>query len=428
MKLTVAKVKAAKPHPNQSGHRRHAKYGDGRGLWLMVDPNGNKSWAFLFTINKRSRHMGLGPLQWTAKKDEEPTHGDPLTLEQARDRAAELRRLVKRGIDPLAQLQVERAANQGRVPPSERPVPTFEEVAEMVRERRVKSLTNEKVKAGWLSSLTTYIYPHVKGLPIDQVTLADLEKGLEPLSHEHPDTARKLRFKVLNILDHAASRDWIEEATLAKISRELKKLKIQREKERHPHLDYKELPAFVTELRNRPGFSARALEFLILTAARSQEVRGATWDEIDLKAGVWSIPKERMKAREPHSVPLSKQALAILKALHKEEGSNLVFPSATKPGTAMSDMTLLQTLRRMGRKDISVHGFRATFRTWVAEETNYPGEVAEAALAHKIPNEVERAYKRTEFFDKRRKLMQAFATFADGPATGDKVVPIKAAK
>jgi integrase len=413
MKLTQAKVKAAKPHPKQDAHRRHAKYGDGRGLWLMVDPNGNKSWAFLYTINKRSRHMGLGPIE-------------ELDLDAARDRALELRRLVRRGIDPLAQREAERAANLGRVPLAERPVPTFDEVADMVRDVRVKRQTNEKVKAGWLSSISTYVYPHVKGVPIDQVTYGDLEKALEPLSHDHPDTARKLRFKLLNILDHAASHDWIDEAQLAKISRNLKKLEIKRTKQRHPSLDYKELPAFVADLRERPGFSARALEFLILTAARSQEVRGATWSEIELDKGVWSIPAERMKAREPHTVPLSKQALAVLKSLHKEEGSDLVFPSATKAGQQMSDMTLLQALRRMKRDEVSVHGFRATFRTWVAEETNYPSEVAEAALAHKIPNEVERAYKRTTFFDKRRELMQSFADFTDGPATGDKVVPIKA--
>jgi integrase len=369
--------------------------------------------------------MGLGPLANDDAVDE-PQHGDPLTLDQARDRAIELRRLVKRGIDPLAQKQAERAANQGRVPLAERPVPSFDEVAEMVRDIRVKELTNEKHKKGWLSSLTTYVYPEVKGVPVDQVTSSDFLKALEGLRVEHPDTARKLRFKILNVLDHAASHDWIDEARLAKISRDVKKLKIQREKERHPHLDYKELPAFLTTLRKRPGFSARALEFLILTAARSNEVRGATWSEIDLDAGVWSIPKERMKAREPHSVPLSTQAIRILKSLHREEDSDLVFPSATRAGQIMSDMTLLQVLRRMDRNDISVHGFRATFRTWVAEETNYPSEVAEAALAHKIPNEVERAYKRTTFFDKRRELMQSFADFTDGPATGDKVVPIKA--
>ena len=157
----------------------------------------------------------------------------------------------------------------------------------------------------------------------------------------------------------------------------MKKLKIQREKERHPHLAYKELPGFLTSLRQRPGFSARALEFLILTAARSQEVRGAKWTEFNLDAGRWSIPAERMKAREPHTVPLSEQAIRVLKSLHREEDSDLVFPSATRAGQVMSDMTLLQVLRRMDRKDISVHGFRATFRTWVAEQTNFPSEVAD---------------------------------------------------
>ena len=147
MKLTQAKIRVAKPHPNQSGKRRHAAYGDGRGLWLMVDPNGNKSWAFRFTINKRSRHMGLGPLQWTSEKDDIPERGDPLTLDQARDKAGELRRLVRRGIDPLAQLQTERAANQGRLPASEHRIPTFDEVAEMVRDIRVKEEVKPKAKA-----------------------------------------------------------------------------------------------------------------------------------------------------------------------------------------------------------------------------------------------------------------------------------------
>ena len=147
MKLTQAKIRVAKPHPNQSGKRRHAAYGDGRGLWLMVDPNGNKSWAFRFTINKRSRHMGLGPLQWTSEKDDIPERGDPLTLDQARDKAGELRRLVRRGIDPLAQLQTERAANQGRLPASEHRIPTFDEVAEMVRDIWVKEEVKPKAKA-----------------------------------------------------------------------------------------------------------------------------------------------------------------------------------------------------------------------------------------------------------------------------------------
>ena len=417
MKLTQAKVKAAKPHPKQDGHRRHAKYGDGRGLWLMVDPNGNKSWAFLYTINKRSRHMGLGSLL-------------DLDLDAARDKALELRRLVKRGIDPLAQLQAERASNQGRLPASEHPVPTFDAVAEKVIEARAKRWRNDKSEAQWKATLETYAYPVLKGVPVNQITTADVRKVLEPIWDEKPDTAKKLRQRIMVVLEDAVADDLMQPEQIVKITAGLKKALQphgKRKKNGHAALPHEELPGFMTKLRTRPGFAARALEFTILTAARSGETRGAVWSEIDLDNGVWTVPADRMKAAEEHKVPLSAPALALLRGLHKEEDSELVFPSPTKAGEAMSDMTLLQVLRRMD-VEATVHGFRATFRSWVAERTNFPGEVAEAALAHQIPNEVERAYKRTTFFEKRRELMKAWASYCDGPATGDKVVPIKAAQ
>ena len=192
-------------------------------------------------------------------------------------------------------------------------------------------------------------------------------------------------------------------------------------------MPHDELPMFLTRLRASGGVWGRlALEFTILTAARSQEVRLARWDEFDTENGLWTVPAAHMKMKREHLVPLSPQALAVLKSAMavRLDGTDLVFPGTNGP---MSDMTLLAVLRRM-KEPFTAHGFRSSFRTWVAEETSYPSEVAEAALAHKIPNEVERAYKRTTFFDKRRDLMQSWGAFCERPATGDKVVPIKAKK
>ena len=407
MKLTKTKITAA----NKKG-----RYGDGRGLWLVVGPNGRKSWAFLFSINKRHRHMGLGSV-------------DYMNLDEARDRALELRRLVKRGIDPLAQLQAERAANQDTFHPSAVCVPTFDEVAEQVRDLRVRELTNEKHKKGWLSSLSTYVYPHARGVPVDQLKSADFLAALENLRLEKPDTARKLRFKILNVLDHAARHDWIDEAKLAKIRRDLNSLKIKRSKNHNNYvaLPYADLPPLIGKVRDSTVISARALHFLILTGARSEEARRARWREIDMDTRTWTIPKERMKTRErDHVVPLSEQALVLLRSLYREENSDLLFPSPTKAGQPVSDMMLLKIARsKSGRSDIHVHGLRASLRTWVAEQTNYPSEVAEAALAHVVPSEVERAYKRTTFFDKRRELMAAWADYCYGQS-GDKVVALRA--
>lgn len=229
MRLTKTKIAAAKTK---------GRYGDGRGLWLVVGPNGRKTWAFLYSLNKRHRHMGLGSI-------------DFMDLDQARDKALELRRLVKRGIDPLAQLEAERAANGGRAPLSERPVPTFEEVAQLLRDIRIKELTNEKHKRGWLSSLSTYVYPHVRDIPVGAVKSADFLAALEGLRLDKPDTARKLRFKILNVLDHAARHDWIDEAKLAKIRRDLNSIKIKRSKNKN---NYVALP-YVIEAATMPETS-----------------------------------------------------------------------------------------------------------------------------------------------------------------------------
>jgi integrase len=429
MKLTQARIKAAKPHPKQDGSRRHAKYGDGRGLWLMVDPNGNKSWSYIFTINKRTRQMGLGPVT-LVEVEEKPERGDPLTVDQARDMLVEFRRLVKRGIDPLAQLQAERAANQGRLPHAERRVPTFGEVAEKVIALRTAKMTNKKAKEQWGSTLATYVYPKLKGVPVDQVTPSDVLGVLEAIWHDIPETAKRVRQRIRNVLDYAGDNDWLPEEALAKIVRAISKLQSPKpeESEGHAAMDADEVPGFMRRLQDKAGMGAKALQFLILTAARSGQVREATWDEIDLEKGLWITPKARMKKRHSdHRVPLSAPALALLRSLPgREATSNLLFPSA-KAGKSLSDNTLRKAMQDLGVTDAVPHGFRASFSTWAANRTSYDSQLIEAALHHVDENKVRAAYQRTDFLEKRVPMMEAWGAFVSGSGTGDNVVPMRSA-
>jgi integrase len=412
MKLTLAKIRAAKPAPQTTDHRRHARYGDGRGLWLMVDPNGRKTWAFLYTINKKRRHMGLGSI-------------DFLTLDAARDEALRLRGLVRRGIDPIAQQEAERAANLGVRAPAATTVrvPTFDEVVEKVLPQRTAKMTNEKAKAQWRSTLETYAYPTLKGVPVNQITPADVATVLEALwSPTDPDerakidTGMKLKQRIRIILDYAARHDWIEEASLAKLSRTMADFKksSDEDKEGHKSMPVAQAPAFMARLREKTAISAKALQFLILTGARSGQVRGANWAEIDLERGLWTAPRDRMKKRHSdHRIPLAPDAVALLKTLHREEGSDLVFPSPTKAKTAMSDNTLNKIMSDMGEATVP-HGFRATFSTWAAER-GYDSQLIEAALHHKDTNRVRAAYQRTDFLDRRVPLQNEWAAFLAGP-------------
>lgn len=403
MKLTIAKVRAARPAPQTTAHRRHARYGDGRGLWLMVDPNGKKTWAFLYTINKRRRHKGLGSIL-------------DMTLDQARDEAQRLRQLVKRGIDPLAQEAAERASNSGVAPGSARIIPTFESVAEKVIEQRRAKMTNQKAKDQWPATLKTYVYPKIGGIPVDQVTPSDIATILEAIWETKNETASRVRQRIKSVLDYAARHEWIAETDLAKISRTMGDFKKHAPDtvEHHKAIPASEAPGFVERLRKKTTISSKALHFLILTAARSGQVRGATWSEIDLEAGLWTAPKERMKKRHSdHTVPLSKEAIAILQSLHREAGSNLIFPSPTKAKAQISDNTLNKIMSDMG-EDAVPHGFRATFATWAAGR-GYDSLWIEAALHHKDENKVRKAYQRTDYLDHRKALMDEWAAFLSGP-------------
>lgn len=395
----------------------------------MVDPNGNKSWAYIFTINKRTRHMGLGPVAMVEVYPE-PQRGDPLTLDQARDKAVEFRRLVKRGIDPLAQAEAERASNQGRLPQGERRVPTFDEIAETVIEQRTATMTNRKAKDQWSSTLTTYAYPTLKGVPVDQITASDVRAVLEPIWNSKNETASRLRQRIGNVLDYAAEHEWITEDALAKMRRSMAKLKKPKDEDREGHaaMSVDEVPGFMSRLKEKPGMGAKALQFLILTATRSGQVRGVTWDEIDLENAVWTTPKGRMKKRHSdHRVPLSAPAVALLRSLHKEEGSDLVFPSPTKAGSQVSDNTLRKIMQDMGIKDAVPHGFRASFSTWAANRTSYDTQLVEAALHHVDENKVRAAYQRTDFLEKRVPMMRSWGDWVTGSRTGGNAVPMRSA-
>lgn len=403
MKLTHAKIRAAKPAPQTTGHRRHARYGDGRGLWLLVDPHGRKSWAFLYTINKRRRQMGLGSI-------------DLLDLDSARDEALRLRKLVKRGIDPLAQMEAERAANTGVPPAGAKLIPTFEEVAEKVIAQRKAKMTNRKAQDQWPATLATYVYPTIGGVPVHRITPSDVSTVLEAIWDTKNETASRVRQRIKTVLDYAARHDWIEEAALAKLSRTMGDFKKRApdEIEGHKAMSVDQAPGFMARLREKEAISAKALQLLILTGARSGQVRGATWDEIDLDAALWTVPKERMKKRHgDHRVPLSPDAMTLLKSLHRAEEVNLLFPSPTKAGSQISDNTLNKIMSDMGEEAVP-HGFRSTLSTW-AQKRGFNSQWIEAALHHKDENRVRRAYTRTDFLDERKPMMDEWAAFLAGP-------------
>lgn len=420
MKLTNAKVAAAKSLPG-----KRAKIGDGRGLWLVIGENGRKTWAYMYSIRGAHRYMGLGSI-------------DFMSLDQARDTALQLRGQVKRGIDPWAVLQAEKAANAASPPVSAEPltprIPTFEDVAERCIKHRAsgKGWSNPKNEPQWRGSLTAYVYPIFGAKPVNEVTTADILDALKPIWTEKPETAKRVRSRIGAVLAYAAAHDWRSDDDLTRARGKLdavlgtRKAKGE-DDEGHASLPYAEIAAFMPKLQAQPGFGARALEFAILTAARTGEVIAATWDEINLDTAVWSIPKGRMKARQFHDVPLSTAAVDLLRSLPRGVEDVHVFPSPTREKQPLSNMALLATLKRMKRTDITAHGFRATFRTWAADQTSYPHEIVEAALAH-TEQAVVRSYQRGTYLDRRRPMMEEWATFCGGVVPADNVVPIKGAK
>jgi hypothetical protein len=387
-------------------------YNDGAGLCLRVSSPTARSWVLRYMLDGKAREMGLG------------SYPD-ISLAEARVAASEARKLKAQGKDPIAVRGAQQA--QERVEAA-RSV-TFRHCAKTYISARAAGWKNAKTNAQWEAALEAYAMPVIGDLPVQAVDVALVHKVLEPIWSSKTETASRVRGRIEAILDWAKVRGYRHGDNPARWKGHLDNLFPTRSKvqkvEHHAALPYGEMGAFMATLRGQEGSGALALQFTILTAARTGEAIGARWDEIDLAKGVWIIPAKRMKAGREHRVPLSKAALAILRTRQKSgDESVFVFPGG-KLGKAISNMAMLQTLRRMGRDDLTVHGFRSTFRDWAEESTAFPGTVSEAALAHVVGDKVEAAYRRGDLFDKRRNLMDAWAQYCNSPATGAKVVPIR---
>jgi integrase len=311
-----------------------------------------------------------------------------------------MRRSIAQGIDPVAERRKERLV-----------VPTFREAAKQVHEEHEKAWKNGKHQKQWIATLETYAFPKLGDRPVDEIEGPLIRDVLAPIWLSKPETARRVHQRIGSVLDWAYAKGLrATEAPLRSLSRGLPR---QPKKDGHfAAMSYADIPAFLEKLGERETVGRLAMEALILTASRSGEIRGATWSELDLEAGLWTIPAARMNTGRIHVVPLSPQAIAVFERARKYKvgASDLVFPGQ-KVKKPLSDMTLLKILRDMGL-GVTVHGFRSTFRDWVAEQTDYAGEVAEAALAHTVANKVEAAYRRTNFLDKRRQLMRDWANFS----------------
>lgn len=382
MPLTALKVRNARPG-------RHA---DTHGLYLIVRDTGSRSWMLRLQHRGQRRDFGLGPVR-------------DVSLADARILASDYRKIVRRGLDPVKELGL-----RGTTAPS------FEKVARSCYEAMKGGWKNQR-HASWLSSLENHVFPSIGKMPIDAIDSTVVLDVLEPVWLAIPDTARRILQRIGTVLDYAHIKGFVpEEVSLRSVTRGLPR---QTRKVTHREaLAYADVPAFMAKLLALTNSTGRdALKLTVLTAVRSNETRFATWGEFDLNGGVWSIPAARMKMKEPHVIPLAPPAVDLMrrvaaerKALDGTLAPNALVFSHTK-GKAISDMTMLKVLRDMKLAGVTVHGFRSSFTDWAAERTEFPKEIADKALAHTVPNAVEAAYRRTDFFDKRRTLMDRWGMF-----------------
>lgn len=395
---------------NRAG--RPGLYGDGAGLWLQVGPTGGKSWLFRFMLRGRAREMGLGPLH-------------TVSLAQARERARNARALLLDGTDPIEARKQSKA--QVRLEEARRI--SFQDAATEYLKAHRTGWKNAKHAEQWENSLQAYAFPVFGSFSVAAIDTTLVLKCLEPIWRDRTETASRVRGRIESVLDWSAVRGYRHGENPARWRGHLDKLLPARAKvqkvEHHAALPYRDLPAFMAELRSQVGTSARALEFTILTGCRTGEVLNAQWREFDMDRGLWTIPADRMKAGREHRVPLSARAVEILREVEGRD-STYVFESA-RQDKPLSGMAMLMVLRRMDRADLTVHGFRSTLRDWAAEATSYPNEVAEMALAHTISNKVEAAYRRGDLFEKRVRFMADWAVYCAAPPVPDspKVIPIR---
>jgi integrase len=386
MRLTAKRV----DHLHKPG--RHP---DGDGLYLQVTQSGVKSWVLRYERAGRERMLGLGTLR-------------DFSLKEARERARRARQLLADGVDPIDAKRTQRIV----------PTLTFRQAVEIYAKLHEQKWTSRRPQ--FLSSLRQHAFPILGDLPLAVIDTPAMLRVLEPIWISKTETANRVRQRIEAVLDwaivsgHRPKGDnparW--KGHLAMILPTPGAIvKVQH----HAALPWVEIGAFMGELRGREGVAARALEFAILTAARTNEVIGARWSEIDFSAATWTIPADRMKADKEHRVPLSEPAIDLLRNLWTEAGHDLVF-IGSQAARGLGDRALAEALARTGRTDVTVHGFRSTFRDWAAEVSHYPNHVVEMALAHAIPSAVERAYRRGDLFEKRRALMEDWAAFCGGVA------------
>ncbi len=399
--------------------RQPGKYYDGAGLVLVITKTGTKSWFLRYQRDGRERWHGLGPLH-------------TVSLKEARERARKARLQLLDDIDPI---DAKRAAKAARALASAQTI-TFEEAARKCHIAKRDGWKNAKHSAQFLSTLKAYVFPVFGKVAVADVDAGLIIRALEPIWKEKPETATRVRQRIEAVLNWAATNGYRPQGVPnpARWKGHLEHTFQPREKVRkvkhHAALPFAELPAFMADLSTREALAARALAFTILTVARTGEVVDARWPEIDLKAKVWTVPAERMKAKREHRVPLSDRAVELLRNLPGETDNPYVFISATSKGRPLSNMAMLVLLKRMGRSDLTVHGFRSAFRDWTSERTAFPHEVCEAALAHTIKNKTEAAYRRGDLLEPRRPLMDAWSRFCESPAPaieGDNVRSIRSA-
>jgi integrase len=382
------------------------RYADGGGLYLVVGAGQSRKWVFRFKWHKRLIDMGLGA-------------ASVVTLAKARERAAAARSLLADGVNPLEAKRVDKA------------IPTFGEMADLLVSDLGPQWRNEKHKAQWKTTLEKDA-AKLRTVPVDKVETTGVMAVLKPIWTVKPETASRLRGRIERVLDAAKAKGYRTGENPARWRGHLDHLLPKRQKltrGHHAALPFADVPAFVADLRGRNANAALALEYLILTAGRSGEVRGATWAEIDTAGKVWTVPASRMKAGREHRVPLTSSALAVLdkvRALTGGAPDALVFPGL-KPGSSLSDAAFNALLNRMGidRSKVTPHGFRSSFRDWAGEISMFPREHAEAALAHVVGDATERAYRRGDALEKRRKLMDAWSRFCEAKSSGSNVTPLK---
>lgn len=389
------------------------RYADSDGLYLQVSGSGSKSWMYRYQIEGRRREYGIGSLS-------------KFTLAQARKERDWLRLKVKAGIDPLAEKQKNKAVGEQAKREAANKAMTFEVCAVKFIDIMEAQWSNSKHRDQWRNTLRDYAYPIIGNLPVCDIETSHIRECLDPIWFTKTETAKRLRQRIESVIDYAITIGYRQDRNPAiwkglldkTYPKPSKVMEVRHEKagteKHHPALPYDDMPAFMQELRKQQGVAAKALRFTILTASRTSEVIFATWDEFDLERKVWDRAKARMKARKAHRVALSDAAVELLESLPKE--TPYVFPGG-KVGKPLSDGGMSSVLKRMGRKDITVHGFRSTFRDYIGEETGFPHRIAEFAIAHVITDEAEKAYARGDLLKKRFKMMNAWAAYVDSANT-----------